>query len=251
MIRSNLLFSIAALIVLLASPLSAQLAADDASNAAYDDGLQTGDNGGNDLTSWTLALTGTTGSPPFTDTLVAPASTVGGTDSAMNSGGRAWILRSQDNGAIPSFPTVFATRPFNPLPLGGKLSLKMEHEEAFQAANVIIETAAGDDLFTLRGISGNWQLIDGDGGTSVGNDVPLQINVTHDSATTYSIDVYDLTGVQSPISLTRPYATPGAPAQFNFNAQSSFTDRYLIINNIRIDPAGTTIPVELSDFKLE
>lgn len=113
-----LVFLVATLVTLSVGMCSAApLAADDASDTAYDDGWGTGDNGGSGFGAWSLSNTGGN-SGHFVG---ASGNNAGGSGN-IDTGGRAWGAYAN------SGETADGTRPFSgPLSVGQTFSIAMDN----------------------------------------------------------------------------------------------------------------------------
>lgn len=245
---------IAAIALVAASQtFAANLAGDNASNAPYADGWQSGDNGGFGFGAWTLtAQNSPNGSGHFIGSSTANGDgldngIVGGlpNDGDIDSAGVAWGMYA--NGGN----TADATRPFT----GGTLSIGQSVSFDFDngyidsgTVGVGLQNAAGNNLWEMFFAGGNANYSNNDAAgvvaTTVGyGDEGLKVKFTLTGAASYTVVYTRRDGVNQTINGNLIANADQGIAQlrwFNFNAGPG-TDHNAYLNNLSIVPEPTTL----------
>ena len=229
--------------------------ADQASEATYADGWQSGDNGGTGMTDWTLSTTGSAGS--FTGSSTGNGNGDNNSDGDINTGGKAWGLWANSGGqsnAVRNFAINW--------PSGTAFSLKMDNGFINSGGTVGfgLQNTSGENLFEFyfAGGSSNYTYDDATGAhaSSVGfTDEGLQLQVTLTSATAYQLVVTPLGGASTTYSGNLKNPAGGQSVNrlrlFNANAgNGSGNDAFfnspgvcfpptLVINETDYDQPGT------------
>lgn len=229
--------------------------ADQASESAYADGWQTGDNGGTGMNGWTLSATGSAG--VFTGSSTGNGNGDNNGNGDINTGGTAWGMWANSGGqsnAVRDFAINW--------PAGTVFSLKMDNGFINSGGSVGfgLQNASSENLleFYFAGGSSNYTYNDATGAhaSSVGfTDEGLQLQITLTSSTAYQLVVTPLDGASSTYSGNLKNPAGGQSVSrlrlFNANAGSGSTnDAFfnspgvcfpptLVINEVDYDQPGT------------
>jgi hypothetical protein len=199
---------ISALAILIATTIAisfnahaAGLASDSAADAAYNDGWQTGDNGGTGFGAWSLTSIGPSGF--FTQTSTGNGFGADpGNDGDINSAGRAWGTYASLDG--PNSGVALATRAFTgALDEGQTFVIDMDNgfiQNSSNPAGTVgfsLQNSAGREKFWFQFTGGDstYKIIDGTGAVDTGiafTDQGLHIEFTMgsvDISSTYSVRV--------------------------------------------------------------
>jgi len=236
---------------------NAQDFVDSASDAAYDNGWQTGDNGGANLGPWLInEVPGESGN--VAQAVVVDATSVGG-NAVLNSAGEAFALRVSHQVGNISVPAVLAIRPWGgafPTAASGKVFVIAQPVVAGGGADVEIsidDSAAPLATVVSAAASANWQVQDAaTADTGIPRLNPIRIEYTYLTTTTYAIRVEDLAGPTEYVSGTRTHATEGVPNRLFFYADTAGagSEGYFLFNHIVVDP-DASLPAELDVWAVE
>ncbi len=241
-------WGVLALALLITNAQALIVATDNASNAPYDAGWQTSDNGGTGLSPWTL----TTGGNRYY--LIGDSTSSNGGIGINSTGNKAWGIQAYGG------DTAEAVRNLNsPLALGATISLKLDNGNIMPAGEVGVtfrNQATGQDMFQFSFVGGtsDYQWIDQTGTHTT--TIPFTYNGLTLSLTRTGLDSYSATiaalGGASQI-ITGNFGGVSDPSDldqlrlFNANAGGdnpllrSLPDRIAFFNSIEID-APITIP---------
>jgi hypothetical protein len=187
------------------------LASDDASQLAYTNGWQAGDNGGTGFGPWVLAFSGNRGDllydPQFIDRAPLPGDTLGAPTFALTTGARASFSDTSE-----------ASRTFSsPIAVGQTFSMDVDgsalepNAKAFSIGNTL--QLFGSDgierfgLFTNNQFNGNNWTVTGDISTGIPAGSAFHIDFTLATANTYNLALKPLGG-GSPL-----FSQTGAPLE--------------------------------------
>jgi hypothetical protein len=235
---------------------AANIASDDQTQTAYDDGWTTGDNGGTGFGAWTLTTTSGDGGQNghFIASSTGNADgldngTVGGvaSDGDIDTGGEAWGMYAN------SGQTAGAVRPLS----GGSLSvgqtITLDFDNGYidngSVVGIGLQNSSGENVWEAFFVGGNssYQFNQSGGvtNTAVGyTDEGLSIAFTLTGASTYSATITTLGGASDTISGSLLSPAGGSSVDqiriFNFNAGSGGSAN-VYANSLQVIPEPTTM----------
>ncbi len=198
--------------------------ADDANQSTYDDGWQTGDDGGSGFGAWTLNTGINDGN--------LNGFFIGSSNIDVN--GESWGFYANNNGLAEAFRTLDA-----PLGANTSFSIKMDNGGVDNGGTVgfALQNDAGTNLFEFLFIGGqsNYTINDQTSGRDTGlgfSDQGLNLNFTFSANNNYQVQITLLAGGSNTISGTLS-DTPTKIRLFNANAGSGST-KDLFFNSLSI-----------------
>lgn len=188
----NLMLTIALLATFCwcAGPVQATLiASDDSADGVYDDGWQSGDNGGSGFFGWTLGNTGGNSGHFIFDSTKNGGNVDTNGDGDINAGGRAWGMFAN------SGETADAFRGFAPLQVGDTLSFAIDNGFIDQggAVGAALRSLDGDNRFEFLFVGGDNQYRINDGTVGFGTGINFTDQGLSLEFTLTGIDTYDIT----------------------------------------------------------